>query len=187
MSLQLVKRSLELDDDDDGITRGPKRKPSGRRQKRTLVEEEREMLKNAGGRFHFDLETGELVKPKKAAVRKAVNSVEDVVSDRDARMGHSLVEQYRAHKPLDVARRNLKYMKFVEKNRIGAEKLKEILAPEARAVKERRKRIAQRNDVKAAFYLDRPKQTKKEVSLFSEEDFAKVGQRKFAASIKRIK
>lgn len=39
----------------------------------------------------------------------------------------------------------------------------------------------------AAFYLDRPKQTKKEVSLFSEEDFAKVGQRKFAASIKRIK
>lgn len=44
------------------------------------------MLKNAGGRFHFDLETGELVKPKKAAVRKAVNSVEDVVSDRDARM-----------------------------------------------------------------------------------------------------
>lgn len=39
-------------------------------------------------------------------------------------------------------------MKFVEKNRIGAEKLKEILAPEARAVKERRKRIAQRNDVK---------------------------------------
>lgn len=43
------------------------------------------MLRNAGDRFHFNLETGELVKPKKA-VRKSASSVEALVSDRDAKM-----------------------------------------------------------------------------------------------------
>uniref|UniRef100_A0A914CZ76 Uncharacterized protein n=1 Tax=Acrobeloides nanus TaxID=290746 RepID=A0A914CZ76_9BILA len=184
MSLKVLNEQLRLLNEEDGLHQKSE-KQKKRKLKKSLISQEREMVKNLDTRFDFDLEKGEVIK-RKSKPSTSKGDVSDVFSQKLAKQGYSLVEQYRDLKSANSSfQSNLKSRKSVEEIPLNNEVLAEISKHRHEDAILRKKLRKERRDLKSTFYKFKPK-PKKEESIFDEKDFENVGKSRNLAATKRV-
>ncbi|KAI6213115.1 hypothetical protein M3Y94_00112200 [Aphelenchoides besseyi] len=167
MSLQLLKKSLALDDEYDGVQNKTKKKKS----QHSIVQKEREMLKSNEQHYDFDLENGELKKKKLRDVK--FNPLINNLSTKQAKRGYSLVDQYRSILPKDIEKRNERYLELTGRSTIPNVVTRRVTKEVNRNVKRKKKQVEARRDVGLILGTKRTVKRKPK-SVFSDSDFASL-------------
>uniref|UniRef100_A0AC34G3Z3 Uncharacterized protein n=1 Tax=Panagrolaimus sp. ES5 TaxID=591445 RepID=A0AC34G3Z3_9BILA len=149
MSLQLLQKSLNLDNESDGIVE----KSTSRKARKSKVAEERELVRNLDQRFQYNIDSGILEKSKRDEVHKMKGDLTYMFSQKDAKNGYSLVEQFRDTRPPDIAAHNRKYMKYSQKYKIPEEAAKSCVLSSIKKDKMKKKRLAERFDLRGIYCL----------------------------------
>uniref|UniRef100_A0A7E4V476 NUC153 domain-containing protein n=1 Tax=Panagrellus redivivus TaxID=6233 RepID=A0A7E4V476_PANRE len=186
MSVQLLHKSLDYVNETDGLGE----KKSKKRHGKSAVAEERDLLRNLDDRFQYDVESGVLVKKKRDQLHKREGDLSGLFSDRDAKNGYSLVDQYRDTKPPDVAAHNRRYLHYAEKFKVKSDVVHQITKPIRKAKKQKEANLNSRFDLKGTL-IDKKKGAKPEpTSVFDDSDFdaiASLQHSKIQEKIKRVK
>ncbi|CAJ0939074.1 unnamed protein product, partial [Mesorhabditis belari] len=154
---RLLDKFINEIETEEGVTKKIKRKTTGAERARQNTK----VVLRAAGKGQVELPDDEsyLGKPMPKS-RINVNRV--------AREGYSLIEQTRNNKPADLAERNLRYLRHVQKRAMkNADLAEQMMAKESAAAiarQEREKITGQREKKKRT--------TPKDKSVFSEKDFA---------------
>ncbi|VDP04020.1 unnamed protein product [Heligmosomoides polygyrus] len=154
---------------EDGIVKKVKRK----RTRQELQEDHIKRILNAASKGQVELPSEESYIVEQ---RKRRNGMD--LDNKLAEQGFSLIEQVRSQRPADLLKRNLKYIKYVDKKRkLDPSKAKKIVLEHMR--KKTTKDLIRKEREKITGLRDPKKEgKKKEQSVFTEADFAVVGKRK---------
>ncbi|PAV58567.1 hypothetical protein WR25_15020 isoform B [Diploscapter pachys] len=174
MSEKLLLQFLNACDEEDF---NRKSKPVKRFDRTRKTKDEVQELLSAAAKSLVDLppEESYLVEPKKKRRKKAEDAETMEFDMNKASKGLSLIEQARKLKPKDLANRNIKCIKYMEKRKVDKKKRKKLIAAHLQEkLKEDKKDIRKQRE--AITCLREPNPRKATGSVFSDKDFKRVGK-----------
>ncbi|KAI6238810.1 hypothetical protein M3Y99_00637500 [Aphelenchoides fujianensis] len=165
MSLDLLKKSIALDDALDGVRE--KTKKNDRRA--TAVQQEREMLRNNQQHYDFDLQTGELRKKRPKDVK--ADPLVSKLSTKAAKQGYSLVDQFRDVLPKNVDKRNEKYLELTGRATVANDVTRQVTKQIVQQMGRKKQQATKRRDLRSLLGT-KQKKKRKSKSVFSDADFS---------------
>uniref|UniRef100_A0AC34QW62 Uncharacterized protein n=1 Tax=Panagrolaimus sp. JU765 TaxID=591449 RepID=A0AC34QW62_9BILA len=169
MSIQLLQKSLEYINENDGIIENARK----RKAKKPAIIEEKELVKNLDDRFDFDVDSCKLLKKKRNEVHKHEGDVSVLFSHKDAKNGYSYVEQFRDTRPPDVAKHNKKYLKRSEKYQLPDGVVKYVVGPVLKSERKKKQMCEKRLAMRGTLYDPKPSKPK-DSSVFTDADFDNI-------------
>lgn len=174
MSVEILKKTLNLVDNEDGIEVYSRK--IARKKHTCYKEREKQHLRSVMLSTDVDALSGEICFVK----RKQKHSLlDDAIPKLSLRKEFSLIEQYRKRrKNIDLLKRNVKYMMFTKNKQLDERKLERLLFLIGKKSGEEQESIRKLHAECNGLREVDPRKKKKEDSgsFFSDEDFLRIGK-----------